>query len=190
MLLIFLKNILTSPLYPDYKFNYFYRIYCLFFDYIWIIFVNIGSGSKFSSYHPHPLPWVRKAFLFIAQFIHSLIRVLLLIHFIFMKILRNLLFFSLLLGSLSFFAGCGHQQERNTMKFTNSEGLVWNTQFHLTYNGPESITDSARSLLADLGHTLSVFDTALNWWEVNPSRRNGFKRISRVQMSARDFQWV
>lgn len=77
-----------------------------------------------------------------------------------MKILRNLLFFSLLLGSLSFFAGCDHQQERNTMKFTNSEGLVWNTQFHLTYNGPESITDSARSLLADLGHTLSVFDTA------------------------------
>lgn len=83
---------------------------------------------------------------------------------LFMKISRfQILFF---LFSLLLAAACG-RESKTPQKFSSSEGLVWNTQYHFTFAGPPSLGDSARVVLADLGHTLSVFDTASLVSQVN-----------------------
>lgn len=73
-----------------------------------------------------------------------------------MKIFRYSVFILLLF----LFFGMSCRRDRfPTSHYSSAEGLVWNTQYHFTFAGPENLADSARVLLADLGHTLSVFDT-------------------------------
>lgn len=47
------------------------------------------------------------------------------------------------------------------------EGLVWNTSYHITYNGPAAFTDSVVATLARVGGSLSVFDPNSLVSEVN-----------------------
>ncbi len=56
---------------------------------------------------------------------------------------------------------CGKKggQTSRDGQYIFDEGMVWNTQFHITYNGPESLKDSIRKVLDDVGHSLSVFDS-------------------------------
>lgn len=55
-----------------------------------------------------------------------------------------------------FFPGCGKQKPANWQK---KEGLIWNTSYHITYNGPSTLEDSIIATLARVGNSLSVFDT-------------------------------
>ena len=50
-------------------------------------------------------------------------------------------------------AGCGKDY-----KYVKTEGLIWNTLYHITYKGPESLRDSILPVLDEVGASLSVFD--------------------------------
>lgn len=65
------------------------------------------------------------------------------------------LLFSLSLLGLSCTGGTGKAD-----KFIKEEGFVWNTQYHLTYRGLPELGDSVRKILEEVGHNLSVFDSA------------------------------
>lgn len=39
-----------------------------------------------------------------------------------------------------------------------AEGMVWNTTYHITYDGPEELQDSITAVLNETGRSLSVFD--------------------------------
>lgn len=51
--------------------------------------------------------------------------------------------------------------------WTNKEGLAWNTSWHITYQGPESLGDSIPGVLARVGHSLSIFDKSSLVCQVN-----------------------
>lgn len=55
------------------------------------------------------------------------------------------------------FASCTGNGGRNS-NYIKDEGMVWNTQFHITYRGSEQLKDSIRIVLDEVGHNLSVFD--------------------------------
>lgn len=67
---------------------------------------------------------------------------------------------ALFLASTIFLEGCGSNGSKNCGEWQKKEGLVWNTSFHITYKGPESLGDSAVAVLNRVGQSLSVFDTA------------------------------
>ncbi len=81
-----------------------------------------------------------------------------------MKNLYLILIFSLIL-----LAGCGRngKKEIDNYKFVYDEGMVWNTQFHITYRGPEGLKDSIRTVLDEVGSNLSVFDSSSLVTKVN-----------------------
>ncbi len=43
--------------------------------------------------------------------------------------------------------------------WNSQEGFIWNTSFHITYNGPTALGDSAVAVMNRVGKSLSVFDT-------------------------------
>lgn len=43
-------------------------------------------------------------------------------------------------------------------RFYRVEGMVWNTMYHVIYEGPESLQDSIMPVLDEVGASLSVFD--------------------------------
>lgn len=45
-----------------------------------------------------------------------------------------------------------------TDHFVRTEGMIWNTLYHITYKGPESFKDSILPVLDEIGHSLSVFE--------------------------------
>ncbi|MDE6409714.1 MAG: FAD:protein FMN transferase [Muribaculaceae bacterium] len=74
-----------------------------------------------------------------------------------MKNLCFLFIFSLIV--LSGCAGSHGKNEKNQESYIFDEGMVWNTQFHITYRGDENLRDSIRKVLDEVGHSLSVFDS-------------------------------
>ena len=70
----------------------------------------------------------------------------------FPRLLRSLL---LLFPSVMMLFGISCRRAEN---YVNEEGLIWNTSFHVTYRGPESLRDSVLKVLQDVGSSLSVFD--------------------------------
>lgn len=48
--------------------------------------------------------------------------------------------------------GCGRSD------YHKSEGMIWNTTYHITYQGPESLADSILPILSRVGDALNVFD--------------------------------
>lgn len=68
--------------------------------------------------------------------------------------------FTLLAVAIALLAGgCSKTKQKNS-SWQKKEGLVWNTSFHITYEGPEALADSAVAMLDRVGKSLSVFDTA------------------------------
>jgi len=52
----------------------------------------------------------------------------------------------------------GNRRQSSRDGFTREEGLIWNTEYHITYAGPEELGDSIRAILNNVGKSLSVFD--------------------------------
>lgn len=69
--------------------------------------------------------------------------------------LKSILF----MAALALFASCGGRvQKKSSGNFHREEGMVWNTEFHITYDAPVELGDSIRSVLDRVGKTFSVFD--------------------------------
>ena len=45
--------------------------------------------------------------------------------------------------------------------------MIWNTVYHITYRGPESLRDSILPVLDEVGKSLSVFDPASTVSKIN-----------------------
>lgn len=61
----------------------------------------------------------------------------------------------LLLGLISLvLISCRNKSE----DYISTEGEVWNTFYHITYLGDESLKDSVKVVFDDVGHSLSVFE--------------------------------
>lgn len=55
--------------------------------------------------------------------------------------------------------GKGKESAERTGSYTKAEGMIWNTAYHFTFRGPESLADSAIKVLEEVGRSLNVFDT-------------------------------
>lgn len=42
--------------------------------------------------------------------------------------------------------------------YVKSEGMIWNTIYHITYNGSENLCDSILPVLNEVSHSLSIFE--------------------------------
>ncbi len=47
---------------------------------------------------------------------------------------------------------------RPSAPYRHAEGVIWNTVYHMTFDGDESLADSIRPVLERVGRSLSVFD--------------------------------
>lgn len=61
---------------------------------------------------------------------------------------------ALLLISSASLSSCLHKKP----EFVKTEGMVWNTIYHITYKGPESLKDSILSVFDEVSKSLSVFE--------------------------------
>lgn len=64
--------------------------------------------------------------------------------------------------------------------YVRDEGIIWNTTYHITFKGPETLRDSVVATLAEVGRSLNVFDKNSLVSEVNAS---GKARIDRHFMN-------
>lgn len=55
------------------------------------------------------------------------------------------------------FMSCNKKPAADT--YVKKVGMVWNTTYHITYQGSESLTDSITATLSEVGKSLSFFDT-------------------------------
>lgn len=65
--------------------------------------------------------------------------------------LPNINFFILTISILA--AGCNKSEN-----YIKTEGMIWNTMYHITYEGPESLCDSILPVLNEVSSSLSVFE--------------------------------
>lgn len=66
----------------------------------------------------------------------------------------NFKLFTLIFSSLFFiFSAC-----KGNENYLKSEGMIWNTLYHITYKGPQNLQDSILPVLNEVEHSLSVFD--------------------------------
>ncbi|MDE6338912.1 MAG: FAD:protein FMN transferase, partial [Muribaculaceae bacterium] len=70
------------------------------------------------------------------------------------KLIPGIFFISILIPVI-ISGGCDHR----SVSWHKKEGLIWNTSYHFSYNGPAELADSAIALLARVGQSLSVFDS-------------------------------
>ena len=76
--------------------------------------------------------------------------------------MKSIIFHSFLGILLFLFSNCSKEES-----YVKTEGIIWNTSFHITYKGPKSLQDSILPVLNEVSRSLSVFDknsliTALN----------------------------
>ncbi len=69
---------------------------------------------------------------------------------------KNKIVFSIILGGMILLLASCHSRS----KYSFSEGIVWNTAYHITYSGPDSIGKYFKPLLDSIGKSVSVFDSA------------------------------
>lgn len=53
--------------------------------------------------------------------------------------------------------------------YRSTEGMIWNTVYHITYCGPKEIEDSIRSTLVRVGASVNAFDSTSNLSRINRS---------------------
>ncbi len=53
-------------------------------------------------------------------------------------------------------SGCG--RGKDARQYQSAEGMVWNTTYHVTYNGAPELKDSIMQVLNHVGASLNVFD--------------------------------
>lgn len=54
--------------------------------------------------------------------------------------------------------GCGRSGNAGSREYQNAEGMIWNTTYHVTYNGAPELKDSIMQVLNKVGMSLNVFD--------------------------------
>lgn len=54
--------------------------------------------------------------------------------------------------------GCGRSGNGDSREYQNAEGMIWNTTYHVTYNGAPELKDSIMQVLNKVGASLNVFD--------------------------------
>ncbi|MDE6336967.1 MAG: FAD:protein FMN transferase [Muribaculaceae bacterium] len=73
-------------------------------------------------------------------------------------------------------------------RFQKTEGLIWNTAYHVTFDGDPSLADSIIVVLNDVGKSLNVFDTTSLVSRVNRLDTtlvdNHFKKVYKGSMKA------
>lgn len=67
----------------------------------------------------------------------------------------NLILFAVAAFAIS---ACTGNKSNDTSSFVKAEGMVWNTSYHVTYRGPETLRDSIIGVLDSIGTSLNVFD--------------------------------
>lgn len=60
---------------------------------------------------------------------------------------------------LTVVTGCGSGRGQEAGEYQKTEGMIWNTVYHITYRGPESLKDSIMPVLQRVGDALNVFDS-------------------------------
>lgn len=71
-------------------------------------------------------------------------------------------FNTLIICIIALSGSCGHS-------YIKEEGMVWNTVYHITYQGDRALTDSVMTVLNEVGKSLSVFDKSSLVSKVNAS---------------------
>lgn len=54
--------------------------------------------------------------------------------------------------------GCGRSGNGDSREYQNAEGMIWNTTYHVTYNGGSELKDSIMQVLNKVEASLNVFD--------------------------------
>lgn len=54
--------------------------------------------------------------------------------------------------------GCNRENSSEYSQYQQVDGMVWNTTYHVTFNGDPSLKDSIASILTEVGNALNVFD--------------------------------
>lgn len=67
----------------------------------------------------------------------------------------------------AFLTGCGG----GSGKYRESDGMVWNTTYHILWNGPQELGDSVMKTLEEVGSSLNVFDTTSLVARVNAAEK-------------------
>lgn len=55
-------------------------------------------------------------------------------------------------------ASCGQQKKTTSDEYVKAEGMIWNTTWHVTYQGAPELRDSVMAVLERVGKSLNVFD--------------------------------
>ena len=71
--------------------------------------------------------------------------------------IKSVTFFLTSVAFVFLSSGCGSGSHDSSWQ--KKEGLVWNTSYHITYNGRKELGDSVVAILDRVGKSLSVFDT-------------------------------
>lgn len=82
-------------------------------------------------------------------------------------------FLTVIAAFLSFFS----LSSCDSGKYRHCEGLVWNTSYHITYKGPEELSDSVLTVLNRVGESLNVFNKSSLVSKVNSSGSTAVDRL-------------
>lgn len=72
------------------------------------------------------------------------------------KVITHLAIWMALLAS--FMMACSSSNKSDSAEYQKVEGMVWNTTFHVTYQGNPALADSIAKVLNEVGDALNVFD--------------------------------
>lgn len=66
---------------------------------------------------------------------------------------------SLILLCVTILASCSHNQNHRKGEYQSAAGMIWNTSYHITFDGPAVLADSVMIVLEEVGKSLNVFDS-------------------------------
>lgn len=96
--------------------------------------------------------------------------------------IKNLLLLSL--GALLLTAGTACKRS----EYNRSEGLIWNTAYHITFKGDKALEDSIITVLEEVGKSLNVFDSTSLVSRINRNETTlvdkHFKRVFQASLDA------
>lgn len=89
----------------------------------------------------------------------------------------------LLIAGIAILHSSCHRDE-----FQKTQGLIWNTSYHITYQGDENLADSVITVLDEVGRSLNVFDANSLVSRVNRTDTtivdNHFKNVYKASVAA------
>lgn len=99
--------------------------------------------------------------------------------------MKNIKLLTGILGIL-FLAGCGGETP-----FRETGGFVWNTEYHIIYQGPKELEDSILLVFSDVENSVSMFKEGSTVAKINSNESNRFDtHFRRVYESSRKFNSI